>query len=285
MSDLTSIKRIDLVSFLNERGYRWVHKSPKNTTYLSPFRTEGNASFMVNNYSNTWVDRGDSDHKTNHGDVIALVMRIDNVSFVDALTILGHTNISPIRHQEPLEKKKEIELVSVSELTDPTLLSYITIKRGINVGLIKHYCKQVEYYFPNGKYPDKTYLSVGFENDLHGFALRNEVVKIDVGAKCWTSFKIDSAECNIFEGFINYLSYLTYLKVDSLPETTYVLNGTGMMNLLLPFLKEKCNLYVDNDRGGDSVLSLIKNADLEYEDKRNRFEYFGDINDFLLYRK
>jgi hypothetical protein len=286
MSDLTTVKGIDLVQFLNERGYRWVHKSPKNTTYLSPFRTESNASFMVNNYHNTWVDRGDSDPKSNHGDIISLVMRIDNVSFTEALEVLGHTKIVPTRHQEPLEKKKEIELVSVSELTDPTLLSYITIKRGINVDLAKRYCKQVEYSFPNGKYPDKTYISVGFENSLGGFELRNEVVKLSTDPKCFSVFKGEESECNIFEGFVNFLSYLTYFGIDSPRHTTYVLNGTGMINVLLPFLKEKkVNLYVDNDRGGNLVLSAISVAGIEYEDKRVFYEYYNDTNDFLLSKK
>jgi len=285
MSDLSTIKQIDLVAFLAERGLRWVRRSPKNSCYLSPFRTESNPSFMVNNYTNTWVDRGDSDPKSNHGDVIALVMRLDNVPFTEALTTLGHANITPVIHHEPIEKKKEIELVSVSDLTDPELLSYITITRGINVDLVHKYCKQVQYSFPNGKYPDKTYLSVGFENDLHGYELRNQVVKLNVEARCWSSFKTESEEINIYEGWLDYLSHLTYLGVDRLPETVYVLNGTGMINMLIPFLKGKCNLYVDNDRGGNSVLEAIKNAGIEFKDCRGFYEYNNDINEFLLSRK
>lgn len=281
MSDISNIKSLSIVDFLAKRGYRWERNHEKNTAYLSPFRTEGSPSFIVNNYKNTWVDFGDSDPLTNHGDIISLVQRLDNVSFQEALALLEDKVYTPITYREPKVKLKSIEVVNIEKLADKSLIEYITQVRGINAKIADAYCKEVTYSFPSGRYPDAQYKAIGFENDLHGFELRSPKIKLSTDPKCFTTFDGDDSECNIFEGFISALSYLEYFNLDKFKEKTYVLNGAGMIHLLLPFLKGKVNLYVDNDRAGNVLVETIKESGLEYADKRGFYEYYNDTNDKL----
>jgi len=209
-----------------------------------------------------------------------LVQRLDGVSFQEALALLEDKVFTPISiYREPVEKKKSIEVLTVEKLSDKNLIEYITLTRGIKREIADTYCKEVTYCFPSGRYPDSQYKAIGFSNDLGGFELRNEVIKLSTDPKCFTTLDGDDTECNIFEGFISGLSYLEYYNLTKFKEKTYILNGAGMIHLLLPFLKGKINLYVDNDRAGNILVETIKESGLEYEDKRICYEYYGDFND------
>ena len=61
------------------------HKSVNREFYKSPFRNEANASLVVYQDSNSWYDFGESAG----GDVIDLYMRINKVSFKEAIKELS----------------------------------------------------------------------------------------------------------------------------------------------------------------------------------------------------
>lgn len=273
--ELSEAKHISITNYLIQRGYRWVKKTNKNTSFLSPFRSENSASFVVDNYENSFCDYGNG----KHGDIISLVMELDKVSFKEALNILSGTECKK-KFFEPKEKKKSVEIISAKPVT--TLMSYMTEKRGIKKELVDMYCKQVTYSFPNGRFPNRTYEAIGFENSLGGYELRNEKIKISTDAKSYSVFK-KGGDVNIFEGFIDFLSALQYFSVMEFKNTTYVLNGVGMLNVILPFLKGKVNCFVDNDKAGDEVIRKCTEAGLEVNDCRNYYEFANDFNG--LYEK
>ena len=282
MSDILYIKKLSITDFMQRRGYRWERSHDKNAAYLSPFRSESNPSFVVNKHRNTWTDFGDSDESTNHGDIISLVMRLDNVTFPEALAILEDKTYNPVSiFHEPIEKKKSIRVEKVSNLTSKDLIEYITLTRGIKWEIADMYCKEVAYSFPSGTHPESIYTAIGFQNDLGAFELRNPVMKLSTDPKCFTTIDGDDTECNLFEGFVDALSYLEYHNLTKFKEKTYVLNGTGMIHILLPFLKGKVNVYADNDNAGNDLLNIIKESGLEYVDQRVKFEYYNDYNNKL----
>ena len=274
---LDAVKRLSIVDYLGKRGYRWTKNTDKNAFFLSPFRNESMPSFVVNKYKNTWFDFGDN----SHGDIVALVCRLENCDFNTAMDRLSDKTYIPLKTEVRIgQKRKSIEVLDVFPLKDKKLIDYMTIDRHLDFDLVNKYCSEAVYSFPNGRSPQSRYNAVAFKNDFGGYELRNAVMKISSDPKGYTSFE-GREPANIFEGFINFLSCLQQLKQDHFANTTYVLNGAGIINMLAPMLKSDVNCFTDNDNAGSEVINVLLSHGIKVNDCRYMYEFFNDCNDKL----
>jgi hypothetical protein len=139
---------------------------------------------------------------------------------------------------------------------------------------------------------EKRYFAISFKNDHGGFELRNEFFKGGSSPKGISTIQAydqagfpKSDTLNIFEGFFDFLSFVTYYNQVKLFKTAIVLNSLAFIDRLLPELKfyGKVNLFLDNDEAGKKATMKIKDVRpdaINFSEKL--YPGFKDFNGFLM---
>ena len=130
---------------------------------------------------------------------------------------------------------------------------------------------------------------MAFENVSGGWELRNRYFKgcrrrKDISYLPWARDG-PSAECAVFEGFIDYLSALTLGIISG--ADTIILNSVVNVNKAVPYLKgyTAINFYLDNDTAGQTALSeLTAIYGSTVIDRSTLYSEFNDLNDYLVNR-
>jgi hypothetical protein len=152
--------------------------------------------------------------------------------------------------------------------------------RKINIELSKIYLKEV--YFT---WNDKKYFALSFQNDKGGFELRNKYFKGSNSPKYYTTIKgNNSKSLNIFEGFFDFLSALTYYKAQTPGNDTIILNSLAFLDKILSIISKynAINLYLDNDTAGKKAFQIIsKNHTRTMNHSERLFLDYKDFNEFL----
>ena len=294
MDKVSKAKQVLIEDYLASRGYQPVNKGiGKYLFYKSMIRNEKVASFIVNKNKNRWKDMGLSDTKWN--DVIALVMKLEEVDFIGALERLLNIKIVAQRRVEKKKNYRGIEIVHLSSLRNKALVEYLQ-SRKVDIDLARMYCFQALVKFPDGINPKQTHLYIAFRNDKGGYALRNHyknstIAKISSSPSYFTRIEGDPNKYNLFEGFVDYLTMLTKYKTHRFKNTTVVLNSLVNILYLYETLKsnEENNIFLNNDESADkyiwksdfkSGVVSLKEQNIPYTDCRHLFGLANDINDF-----
>ena len=291
MIDKAKIRSIDLASFCQEKlGMRVIHDIGGRVYFLSPFRGEKEASFTVSRRTNRYRDWGvDVTDKSSGGDIIQLVMSVENVDFKTALKhLMGDYQREEAPKFEPLQEKEELPGILVVEertIEDKSLVSYIQ-HRGIDIDLCRIYCTEVDVRFPYSKKdPEELYTVIGFKNDSGGYEVRNSWMKRSTRPKTIRTIKGRIAdEWAVFEGFFDYLSALMYFRVEQMRMTSVVLNTTAFLGILYPFMADnKMNwMYLDKDGTGKKKITEMKEFGIAHTDCSGIYEGYKDFNEMWV---
>ena len=291
MIDKAKIRSIDLASFCQEKlGMRVIHDIGGRVYFLSPFRGEKEASFTVSRRTNRYRDWGvDVTDKSSGGDIIQLVMSVENVDFKTALKhLMGDYQREEAPKFEPLQEKEELPGILVVEertIEDKSLVSYIQ-HRGIDIDLCRIYCTEVDVRFPYSKKdPEELYTVIGFKNDSGGYEVRNSWMKRSTRPKTIRTIKGRIAdEWAVFEGFFDYLSALMYFGVEQMRMTSVVLNTTAFLGTLYPFMADnKMNwMYLDRDGTGKKKIIEMKEFGIAHTDCSGIYEGYKDFNEMWV---
>ena len=178
------------------------------------------------------------------------------------------------------------ELIAAKPLEHPALLQYLTT-RGINHDLARRYVSQIDFKAPGRP---GTYFALGYPAG-DGFEARNALFKGFVGtAKSVSVHDTPGATTlQVFEGFMDYLSYLTADRPTQPVGTVLVLNSTNLWQRALPYLNDPrytdIRLYLDNDQAGDATTAkLFEHAQTpaKLADMRQHYAGYEDLNAWLL---
>lgn len=249
--------------------------------YHSLFRADNNASLKVDFSKNLWIDFGSNEG----GTLIDLVMKINHCSNADAMRLLEQSSNLFSFHGDDNFRKEEpsISIQKVIPLSHPSLLHYLT-ERCVSVDIAKQHCLEV-HYSTNGR----NYFTIGFKNDSDGWILRSEYFKgctsMDITAYSNTENNKDC--CIVFEGFMDYLSYLTLKGFDKLKTNTVILNSTSNLSRVIDFIKShsKVFIYLDNDEGGRKATQIIRQACPAVIDQSVKYAEYKDLNEYLISTK
>jgi len=247
-------KNIRLADYLQSLGHNPTKQQGNNLWYKSPFREETEASFKLNTNLNQWYDFGIG----KGGDIIALVQELYKADYVPYLLECIAKQTPQIRSttfsfgQQPSEPS--FQLLEVLELTHPALIRYLQ-ERGINTELAKKECKEL-HFFNNGK----PYFAIGFPNVAGGYEVRNPFFKGCIAPKNISYIKQmkELDVCLLFEGFVDYLSFLTLCKRANLQcprldsQDYIVLNSVSNLSKAIYQLANYKRIYcfLDNDEAG-----------------------------------
>ncbi len=280
---IKEIKSIPLAAFLSRLGHEPAARKGTRLWYKSPLRQERTPSFKVEITLNCWYDFG----LGKGGNIIDLAAELYQSTDLRHLmrciansypvpSVQTVASSFPQRHSAP-----SVERFEVVPLEHRALVAYLQ-ERGIPAHIAKAKCKEA-HYCVNGKF----YFAVTFENVSGGCELRNRYFKGCRGRKdiSYLPWARDgpSAECAVFEGFIDYLSALTLSIISG--ADAIILNSVVNVNKAVPFLRgyRTINCYLDNDTAGQNALSeLTAIYGSIVIDRSTLYSEFNDLNDFLV---
>lgn len=275
--NIDEIRNISLVEFLNQLGYKPTGRDSKGLWFYAPYRSERKPSFHVNPKLSLWFDFGTGAG----GDIFSLAGAMSGeTDFVrQAAFIAEKMSLPCATPYKPLPFKEEptFENVAVSKLDSPVLLKYLA-DRGIPRNIARRYCVQVDYTLHG-----KQYYAIGFENNAHGFELRNSFFKGSYPPKHITHIANGNARCNVYEGFIDFLSAERLGYNDG--NDSVILNSVSNVAKAIEPLREYSVVacYLDNDNAGRTTLArLQQELGDKVMDKSALYPNHKDLNDFLM---
>lgn len=275
--NIDEIRNIPLVDFLNHLGYKPTGRDSKGLWFYAPYRSERKPSFHVVPQRNLWYDFGTGAG----GDIFSLAGAMSgSTDFVRQAAFIAEKMSLPCeKPYKPILFKEEptFENVEISRLESPVLLRYLA-DRGIPRNIAQQYCLQVDYTLHG-----KRYYAIGFENNAHGFELRNRFFKGSYPPKHITHIANGNPRCNIFEGFIDFLSAEKLGYNDG--NDTIVLNSVSNIAKAIPPLRDYSviSCYLDNDDAGRHCLARFQQAlGDKVMDKSALYPNHKDLNDYLM---
>ena len=249
-------KNIKLADYLHSLGYNPVKQQGSSLWYKSPFREEKEPSFKVNPDRNLWYDFG----LGKGGNIIALAQELyasDSVPYLLDKIAQQALHVRPVSFsfRQQSSTQPSFQQLEVVPLSSPALYSYLQ-ERGINTELAKRECKEVRFV-NNGK----QFFAVGFPNASGGYEVRNKYFKGCIAPKDITYIRQKGEPretCYMFEGFMDYLSFLTLrqkscLTYPDLDKQDYIIlnSVSNLSKALYPLGNyEHIHCFFDNDAAG-----------------------------------
>ena len=284
-------KQIKLADYLQSLGYTPIKQQGKSLWYKSPLRNETDASFKVNTELNQWYDFGIG----KGGNIIALAAELyhsENVAYLLERIVERTPYIRPASFSFGKQKthNSSFQGVQVGELSSPALIDYLR-GRGINIELAKRECKELRF-----EHNGKPYFAISFPNMAGGYELRNRYFKGCLAPKDITHIQQQGElrdVCYLFEGFMDYLSFLT-IRMNNNPEEPrtseqdyIVLNSVTNLSkaeqLLRPYTR--IGSFLDNDQAGKSAYENLKKMfGNRLQDMSHHYAGHKDLNDYLCHK-
>jgi DNA primase len=295
-------KLIPIEGYLSLNGIKPAkqYKNGLELWYSSPIREgDSNPSFKVDTNKNLWFDFGIPEG----GNVIDLVCKHQPATVKEALAILEKTGLYnsgaytipfPTVNKTTSQNKKlagekekisTFEVLSVSDITRASLINLLK-ERKINLNIAKKYLKQI-HYRPKDK--KKSYYALawacgdGYEGRSKSFkgfiGTKKDLIKINL---------IDNQTLSIFEGFMDFLAFLTYYDKKDFQSSVIILNSINQRNKAIEEIKNYCftkiYLFLDNDEGGENTKEFFKNSleSIPIIDKSSLYEKHNDFNEMTI---
>lgn len=282
--DLQYIKAIPIADYLHACGIEPAKRYNGYALYHVPYREDSNASLKVDFRQNLWHDYGTSQG----GSIIDLVMRMRGCSAYEAMAHLAEgkaTTLAPSSfHRETTittsNSTSTRHILSISEELPLHLQSYLREVRRIDLAMASPYLRHVRY-----EVGGREYSAIGFVNRAGGYELRDD--KTFKGTIAPKDISVVAGETNnsplcIFEGFMDFLSYLTMKGKETAP--CLVLNSVSNLPRAIAYLHEKgidsVRAFLDNDQAGRKALQTLCSAGIKVEDMSRHYSRYKDLNDY-----
>ena len=292
---LQKIKQISIRQYLADLGIYPAKESSRYGMYNSPFREDHNASMKVDYSKNLWIDYGANEG----GTLIDLVMRMEHCSLHEAITTLERkyncadvgtyqsantpsSNFSFHRKNPDSDLKSpesSITIQNVQSISNPALNEYMNERR-ISIDIARIHCSEVHYSVNN-----KPYYAVGFGNDKGGYELRSKYFK-GCTSKDITSVIRNKTHCLLFEGFMDYLSFLTMKNIQNSPIDVIVLNSLANLPKVKCILEsyKSISLFLDNDQAGKRAVQKLESICKDVIDHSFLYINYKDLNEYLCHQ-
>ncbi len=277
MKTVQTIKCLSIKTYLAEQGLHPTKDNPRYGLYLSPLRKEHTPSFKVDYVQNLWYDFG----LGAGGSIIDLVMRLERCDFAQALRLLGSGERTPMVAPVPSSVPPTVpalRMLSDIPLRHPALVGYLP-SRGIDPAIASACCREVHYAVGG-----RNYFAVGFRNDAGGWELCSERFKGCVSPKHITTIDNRSDTVVAFEGFMDFLSYLS-MKPDEWPYIDVaVLNSVVHLSRAIPFLERHATIYAffDDDEAGRNAMAELNRLcpNSTVIDRSHLYREHKDLNEY-----
>ncbi|MGP1624454.1 toprim domain-containing protein [Bacteroides heparinolyticus] len=281
--DLPTIKAIPIADYLHACGIEPTKRYNDYALYHAPYREDPNASLKVDFRQNLWHDYGTSQG----GSIIDLVMRIKGCSAYEAMAHLAEGKVITLApsffHRATTttatNPTSTRHILSISEELPLHLQSYLREVRKINLAVSSSYLRHIRY-----EVGEQEYSAIGFSNRTGGYELRGDKnFKGTIAPKDISLIQGDISEklC-LFEGFIDFLSYLTMKGKETAP--CLVLNSVSNLPRAIAYLHENgidsVHAFLDKDDAGQKALQALQSARINVEDMSRQYVGYKDFNEY-----
>ena len=302
--EIETIKTVSIISYMTALGFTCSKVRGNKYWYMSPLHEETTPSFKVNAELNLWYDfalgRGGNiitlakemhPALTMHQVLVVLEEQIRRFGLLYENRLTCHVNDFIQNPSRTIQENNNTLVTQIVALIHPNLLYYLRQRR-IDVEIAQHYCKEVHYTLINS---DKHYYGIAFLNIELGMEVRNKFCKRCIGKKSYTYIVSASGHiadsCCIFEGFFDFLTYMTYKKWKHIglcldKECDYiVLNSVSSIKKAFEEMAtyKHIHCYLDNDDAGhEGTESIKKQFPDKVIDESSRYSGFKDLNDVII---
>lgn len=286
--EIQEIRNIPIREFLSRLGHAPTGEKGNVLWYSAPYRRERTPSFKVDTDRGLWFDFGTG----RGGDIFCLAGEFIGSSDFKAqakfileawggrLPDFGTAVLPKGNPCKEGSREKEVFVnVRFMPLHSRPLLGYLE-GRGISSGVALKNCKEVRYTSHG-----KRYFAIGFKNMNGGYELRDRFFKGCLPPKEVSLIGNGSDTCNLFEGFIDYLSWVELGL--GCGDDYLVLNSVALLERSFALLDryELVRCYLDRDEAGRRALeTLRKRYGNKVEDCSALYKGFKDLNEYLQHR-
>ena len=291
--ELMSISIVEILAYYGKSLAR-----TKTGMYYSPFRDEKTPSFHIDEAANTWYDFGTHEG----GGLIDFVCKITGCQRKEAYDWLAS-----IRHMIPEDVHAEVIKRAASTSESKVIIEYVNDKfakkalieyaqsRCISKEILDRYCDEVTYSVSSKL--GSSFFAIGFKNNSGGYVLRSKVAKICSSSDVTTlgpdgnlTMEVNSKKVAVFEGFIDFLSLLSYNEKQEPGHDCCILNSVSNLEKALPWIVGHTNImiFTDNDNAGRDTYQRITDyvSDSAEEvciyDMAELYKGHKDLNDKLV---
>ncbi|MEO7801738.1 MAG: toprim domain-containing protein [Ginsengibacter sp.] len=274
-------RQTDMVDYLSRLGYQPAKVRGIDYWYLSPLREERTPSFKINRKLNRWYDHG----LGKGGNIIDFGILFNGCTIGEFLHQLsGNLSFQEPQVKHPGEQaesntESKIKIISEKPISSFALLRYLHQRR-LPIDLVEGCCKEITYELNS-----KEYFAIGFKNNAGGYELRNPYFKASSAPKDITTFNNGASEASVFEGFTDFLSFMTIHKDQpQIPTDFVILNSVSLFEKARPFMEkhESIRLYLDRDTTGQNYSRYALSLSLKYKDESGLYRNHKDLNDWLV---
>ena len=290
--DLQYIKAIPIADYLHACGIEPAKRYNGYALYHAPYREDPNVSLKVDFRQNLWHDYGT--HQG--GSIIDLVMWMQGCSAYEAMAHLTERKATPLAssslhceaHTEQVRNEQQPSNVTnnvrrilfISEELPLYLQNYLREVRKIDLAVASRYLRHIHY-----EVGGREYSAIGFPNRAGGYELRDDkTFKGTIAPKDISVIagEASNAPSRIFEGFMDFLSYLTMKGKEIAP--CLVLNSVSNLSRAVAYLRENgidsVRTFFDNDQAGREALQSLQSEGIKVEDMSLHYSRYKDLNEY-----
>ena len=285
----TEIKEnYSLVDLLTNLGFVPGKRVRNEQLYLSPLRdTDTTPSFSVNDKQGTWFDFGEG----KGGNIIDFGLKYwKGSSFQEVLEKIVLTcdgsvpvlSAAPNYKRQPMaEKEPNYEILDIKELgSNAAILNYLE-SRGVGQ-VAEGRLKEIYYYIEDEAKKRNKFFAAGWQNEKGAWEIRNLNFKGCLGHKAISFIPNSEKRLAVFEGFFNYLSWLTENPFAA--DSVLVLNSLSLLQAGTLKAQEfrDIALYLDNDPSGRQATLDFTSALPWAKDRAGIYTGYNDYNDLIV---
>jgi DNA primase len=272
-------EQVSLVELLARLGFHPVRPAGREAQYYSMLRdSDTTPSFSVNDKLGVWYDHG----LGQGGNIIDFGIAYWKLPFRDTLEkIVEVTGMPPTGEKQP-KRRHALKLphYQVEEAKEPGNNPAITAylhERGLWQAAAGR-LKEVYYYVEDEKKRRKHFFAAGHQNETGGWEVRSKYFKGCLGHKALTIVPGSADHVCIFEGYFNYLSWLT--ENDN-AGTVIVTNSIALLPQAISKARAfaTIDLFFDNDPGGRNATAKFIQQLPHAVDRSGSFEGYNDYNE------
>ncbi|MEG9327849.1 toprim domain-containing protein [Salinimicrobium catena] len=272
-------RSICIVSTLAKLGHFPNRKSEKEAWFLSPLRSETQASFKVSSKLNRWYDFGIG----KGGNVVDLVCLIFECSVTEALAylsnglpIISSPQIEPSTQEQKRRSKNKV--LEVRPIIKSSLEKYLH-SRCIPIEVARTFCREIWY-----ECNKREYYALGLQNVLGGWELRNLYCKTSTAPKSYSLIKGGWSELIVLEGMFDLLSLATISPEQVQTSDLVILNSLSFLPEVSPLFEEyrSVTLYLDHDTSGREATKNVISNYSNCRDGSDFYKGYKDLNKKLI---
>lgn len=297
--NIDGVREISIADFLAQLGHYPIRSFGGELFYRSMLREENNASLTVNEQMGVWFDHGGANQSgIKGGNIIDLCMsywypatfpevlqKISDLMAISLREVVGtnqQEKQQSARVSEPNYRINEVKEIG----SHPAIVRYLQ-SRGI-LEQARGRMMEVHYSFESGPNQGRKFFSAGWQNELGSWELSNKVGQTDfkacLGQKSISFIGNDPKKLSIFEGYMDYLSWLW----DN-PQSTnsiIVLNSVNLLDIAIgrSVGYAEIDIFFDRDKAGLAALVKFRQELPHANDRSDVYRKYKDYNEMLLAR-